>query len=46
MNRFAVVLQEDDITIDQLDFALKAVNNNLISDPEMDYVFHVSLFNN
>ena len=34
--------QDDEITLDQLDFALKAVNNQLISDPEMDFVFHVS----
>eukprot|EP00117_Sycon_ciliatum_P006804 scpid24567/ scgid10177/ len=33
--------EDDEIDLEQLDFALKAVNNQLISDPEMDFVFHV-----
>ena len=35
--------QDDEITIPELDFALKAVNYNLISDAEMTYVHNVSI---
>lgn len=34
--------QDDEITIPELDFALKAVNYNLISDAENTYVHSVS----
>ncbi|XP_065843895.1 uncharacterized protein [Oscarella lobularis] len=33
--------EEDKITLEQLDFALKAVNYDLITDAEMDYISHV-----
>jgi hypothetical protein len=35
--------QEDSINMEQLDFALKAVNYNLLTDSEMDYIDHVGL---
>ena len=35
-------MQDDEIDITELDFALKAVNYDLISDAEVDYVNQVS----
>ena len=35
--------EDDEIDIGELDFALKAVNYNLISDAEMNYVHSVRL---
>ena len=34
--------EDDEINISELDYALKAVNYNLISDAEMSYVHSVS----
>ena len=37
-----IILQDDEINIIELDFALKSVNYDLISDPELTYVHSVS----
>jgi hypothetical protein len=38
--------EDDEIDIAELDFALKAVNYDLISDAEMSYVHSVTIPNN